>query len=294
MTLREHVANAARRLKQAGIKDSEAFADAELLARHILDWDRSTYLLRNHEAPPQTFDIAYETTIKRRSEREPTSLITEQREFWGLEFSIKPGVLIPRPETELIVETAIELFPDRAEAEFSIADIGTGSGCLAVALALEFPRSIVNALDTSVTALAIAKHNCVRHSVNDRITLVENSFQNWLPMRNSPAYELDLIVANLPYIPQNTIKTLSPEVRIYEPYCALDGGPDGLFLLRKLLEIVPTCLNIKGVLLIEIGYGQAPALQEALKSIPNLVLHGFRSDLQGVSRTAIVKRSSPS
>ena len=292
MTLREHVTNAAKRLRQAGIKDSEALADAELLARHVLDWDRSTYLLRNHEAPPQTFDVAYETTIKRRSEREPASLITEQREFWGLEFSIKPGVLIPRPETELLVETAIDLFPDRTEAEFSIADIGTGSGCLAVALALEFPRSVVNALDTSATALTIAKHNCVLHSVNERVALVENSFENWLSMRNSPAYELDLIVANLPYIPQSTIKTLSPEVRNYEPYRALDGGPDGLFLLRKLLKVAPTCLNVKGFLLVEIGHGQAPALQEAIKSIPGLVLRGFRSDLQGISRTAIIERNS--
>ena len=161
MTLREHVTNAAKRLRQAGIKDSEALADAELLARHVLDWDRTTYLLRNHEPSPQTFDVAYETTIKRRSEREPVSLITQQREFWGLDFSVKPGVLIPRPETELIVETAIDLFSDRINTKLSIADIGTGSGCLAVALALEFPQSIVNALDTSATALTIAKNNCV-------------------------------------------------------------------------------------------------------------------------------------
>ncbi|HIM15143.1 MAG TPA: peptide chain release factor N(5)-glutamine methyltransferase, partial [Acidobacteria bacterium] len=153
MTLREHVTNAAKRLQQAGIKDSEAFADAELLARHVLDWDRSTYLVRNQDPPPQTFDTAYKKTIKRRTAREPVSLITEEREFWGLKFSVKPGVLIPRPETELIIETAINLFPDRTKAELSIADIGTGSGCLAVALALEFPQSIINALDTSAIAL---------------------------------------------------------------------------------------------------------------------------------------------
>ncbi len=294
MTLREHVTNAAKRLQQAGINDSEAFADAELLARHVLDWDRSTYLVRNHEAPPQTFDTAYKKTIKRRTAREPVSLITEEREFWGLKFSVKPGVLIPRPETELIIETAINLFPDRTKAELSIADIGTGSGCLAVALALEFPQSIVNALDTSAIALRIAQQNCILHSVSDRVTLVENNFKDWLSTRNRPPYELDLIVANLPYIPQSAIKTLSPEVRMYEPYSALDGGPDGLFLLRQLLKVAPNCLTVEGFLLIEIGNGQAQKLEQAVESIPNLVFRGFRTDLQGISRTAIIERSSPS
>ena len=110
MMLRKRVTNAAKRLHQAGIHNTEALADAELLARHVLDWDRSTYLLRNHEPPPTTFDTAYEAIIERRTAREPVSLITQQREFWGLDFSVKPGVLIPRPETELIVETAIDLF----------------------------------------------------------------------------------------------------------------------------------------------------------------------------------------
>jgi len=294
MTLREHVTNAAKRLRQAGIKDSEALADAELLARHVLDWDRTTYLLRNHEPSPQTFDVAYETTIKRRSEREPVSLITQQREFWGLDFSVKPGVLIPRPETELIVETAIDLFSDRINTKLSIADIGTGSGCLAVALALEFPNSIISALDTSATALEIARNNCVVHSVTDRVRLLENNFETWLSSRSSPLYELDLIVANLPYIPQGTIKTLSPEVQNYEPHCALNGGPDGLLLIRKLLTLAPTFLSEKGFLLLEIGEAQAPALQEILESIPTLVLNGFRSDLQGIPRTTIIERSNPS
>ena len=294
MMLRKHVTNAAKRLQQAGIHNTEALADAELLARHVLDWDRSTYLLRNHEPPPTTFDTAYEAIIERRTAREPVSLITQQREFWGLDFSVKPGVLIPRPETELIVETAIDLFSDRINTKLSIADIGTGSGCLAVALALEFPNSIISALDTSATALEIARNNCVVHSVTDRVRLLENNFETWLSSRSSPFYELDLIVANLPYIPQGTIKNLSPEVQIYEPHCALNGGPDGLLLFRKLLALAPTFLSEKGFLLLEIGEAQAPALQEILKSIPTLVLNGFRSDLQGIPRTTIIERSNPS
>ena len=294
MMLRKHVTNAAKRLQKAGIHNTEALADAELLARHVLDWDRSTYLLRNHEPPPATFDTAYEATIERRTAREPVSLITQQREFWGLDFSVKPGVLIPRPETELIVETAIDLFSDRINTKLSIADIGTGSGCLAVALALEFPNSIISALDTSATALEIARNNCVVHSVTDRVRLLENNFETWLSSRSSPFYELDLIVANLPYIPQGTIKNLSPEVQNYEPHCALNGGPDGLLLIRKLLALAPTFLSEKGFLLLEIGEAQAPALQEILKSIPTLVLNGFRSDLQGIPRTTIIERSNPS
>ena len=294
MMLRKHVTNAAKRLHQAGIHNTEALADAELLARHVLDWDRSTYLLRNHEPPPTTFDTAYEAIIERRTAREPVSLITQQREFWGLDFSVKPGVLIPRPETELIVETAIDLFSDRINTKLSIADIGTGSGCLAVALALEFPNSIISALDTSATALEIARNNCVVHSVTDRVRLLENNFETWLSSRSTPFYELDLIVANLPYIPQGTIKNLSPEVQNYEPHCALNGGPDGLLLIRKLLALAPTFLSEKGFLLLEIGEAQAPALQEILKSIPTLVLNGFRSDLQGIPRTTIIERSNPS
>ena len=130
--------------------------------------------------------------------------------------------------------------------------------------------------------------------MSDRVTLVENNFEDWLSTRNRPPYELDLIVANLPYIPQSAIKTLSPEVRMYEPYCALDGGPDGLFLLRQLLKVAPNCLTVKGFLLIEIGNGQAQKLEQTVESIPNLVLRGFRTDLQGISRTAIIERSSPS
>jgi|TARA_B100000686_G_scaffold110382_1_gene117541 release factor glutamine methyltransferase len=294
MTLRKQVTYAAQRLQQAGIDYAEALADAELLARHVLGWDRSTYLLRNHEPPPSTFDTAYEVTIKRRTEREPVSLITEKKEFWNLKFSVKPGVLIPRPETELIIETAITLFPDRANAKLSIADVGTGSGCLAIALALEFPNSIINALDTSAPALTIAKNNCIIHSVTDRITLVEDNFENWLSSHSNPLYELDLIVANLPYIPQGDIKTLSPEVQRYEPHCALNGGPDGLLFVRKLLTLAPTCLTSRGFLLLEIGDGQAPALQETIESIPTLALIGFRSDLQGILRTAIIERSPPS
>ena len=294
MTLRKRVTNAAKRLQQAGIHNAEALADAELLARHVLDWDRSMYLLRSHEPPPSKFDAAYEAIIERRTAREPVSLITQQKEFWGLDFSVKPGVLIPRPETELIVETAVDLFSDRINTKLSIADIGTGSGCLAVALALEFPNSIINALDTSVTALTIAKNNCVVHSVTDRVRLLENNFETWLSSHSRSSYELDLIVANLPYIPQGTIKNLSPEVQNYEPHCALNGGPDGLFLIRKLLTLAPTFLSKKGFLLLEIGEAQAPALQEILESIPTLVLNGFRSDLQGIPRTAIIERSNPS
>ena len=123
---------------------------------------------------------------------------------------------------------------------------------------------------------------------------MENNFETWLSSRSSPLYKLDLIVANLPYIPQGTIKNLSPEVQNYEPHCALNGGPDGLLLIRKLLALAPTFLSEKGFLLLEIGEAQAPALQEILKSIPTLVLNGFRSDLQGIPRTAIIERSNPS
>ena len=290
MTLREQVAHATERLVQAGVEGPEAVADAEVLARHVLGWDRARYLVRRRDAVPDHFDGAYRPLIDRRVRREPISLITKRREFWGLEFSIKPGVLTPRPETELIVEASTDLLGARIDAPLSIADIGTGSGCLAVALAATFRHATVSALDTSPSALTLARQNATAHGVAERVRVVDASFSGWLTRRavERPDDRFDLIVANLPYIPTHDTETLPPEVRLYEPAAALDGGPDGLAPLRRLLDVAPACLESSGFLIVEIGVRQARELTQAVAAAPELCLRGFRTDLQGIPRTAII------
>ena len=290
MTLREQVAHATERLVQAGVEGPEAVADAELLARHVLGWDRARYLVRRRDAVPDHFDGAYRPLIDRRVRREPISLITKRREFWGLEFEIKPGVLTPRPETELIIEASIDLIDTCIDAPLSVADIGTGSGCLAVALATTFRHATICAVDMSAAAVALARQNASAHGVADRVSVVDAPFSDWFTRRavERPNKNFDLIVANLPYIPTRDIQTLPPEVRLYEPADALDGGPDGLAPLRLFLEVVPPCLKSDGVLIVEIGAGQDRGLTQAVASTPGLCLKEFRSDLQGIRRAAVI------
>ena len=178
--LAERVARARDCFARAGITVDEAAADAEVLARHVLDWDRATYLARRRDPAPTGFEVRYAPLADRRARREPVSTITGRREFWGLTFAVGPAVLTPRPATELIVETALALFGDRRAAPLAIADVGTGSGCLAVTLAREFPRAAVTGVDISPAALAMARRNAAAHGVADRIDWVEASLADWL------------------------------------------------------------------------------------------------------------------
>jgi release factor glutamine methyltransferase len=198
-------------------------------------------------------------------------------------------VLTPRPETELIVETALELLDDRRDAPLAIADVGTGSGCLAVALAREFERASVTAIDISPAALAVARRNAAAHGVAERIAWVEGAFGDWLA---GPAAagggRLDLLVANLPYVPTGELASLPPEVRLHEPRIALDGGPDGLDPLRDLLHAAPVALNPGARIIVEIGTGQADALRDLVAAAGGVELLDVRPDLQGIPRTAVI------
>src|SRR4051812_1658224 len=167
--LHERLADARERIVRAGIARDEATLDAEVLARHVLACDRATLLIRAADPLPSAFDRLYDALVERRVAREPVAYITGHREFWGLEFEVTPAVLIPRPETELIVEEALAALPAR-DAVGRIVDVGTGSGCLAVALAIEFSSAIVIATDSSSAALEVAQRNCSRHNVTHRIS----------------------------------------------------------------------------------------------------------------------------
>lgn len=290
MTLLDEVTRARDCFVRAGVAAADANADAEVLARHALAWDRAAWITRCRDAAPPGFRTRYARLVARRASREPVSLITGRREFHGLTFAVGPAVLTPRPETELIVETATELLGDGAQAPLAIADIGTGSGCLAVTLARAFPRSAVTAIDVSPAALAIARANAAAHGVADRIAWVEAPLADWLA-GTAPGGErtpIDLMVANLPYVPTGDLATLAPEVRLHEPRAALDGGPDGLGPLRELLHAAPARLGPGAHLLVEIGMGQAGALRNLVAAASGVELLDIRADLQGIPRTGVI------
>jgi len=284
MTFAELIAGARRRLGSAGIDDNEAAIDARLLAQHVLGWDAARLLTRETEEAPPDFRDSFAALVARREAREPLAYVTGVREFWNLTFVVMPTVLVPRPETELLVEIALQIFPDR-EASFFAADAGTGSGCLAVAIAKERPRAIVLATDTSASALAVARLNAGRHGVSQRIEFLETDLLQGAP---DP---FDLIVSNPPYVPSVDAPSLQPEVRDYEPAVALFSGVDGLDAIRRLIAESVLRLNPGGSLVFEFGFGQDQAVEQLVSAAAGLRLADIRKDLQGIPRAAIATRT---
>lgn len=279
--LHERLTEAKRSLVRAGIPEAEAALDAEVLARHVLECDRATLLTRSRDAIPSAFDRLYQPLVARRVAREPVAYILGRREFWGLEFEVTPEVLIPRPETELIVEEAISVASRTLTRR--IIDVGTGSGCLAVALAVEFPAARVFATDISPGALEVAARNADRHKVAGRVTFVQSDL---LAGVDGPA---QLVVSNPPYVPENDRRALQPEVGRYEPATALYAGADGLTVIRRLLALAPRCLAQDGRLVIEFGFGQDAPLRAAAADAGWRVVR-VREDLQGIPRVAVLRR----
>ena len=282
-TIAERVSAARWPLVAAGIGEHDAALDVEVLARHALGWDRARYLSHARDPAPPAFDRRFDRLIERRCRREPVAQITGSREFWGLDIAVTRDVLIPRPETELLIEIGVALLADRA-TPWAVADVGTGSGCLAVALAHELPRAQITATDFSPAALAVARRNATRHSVGDRISFHET---RWLEGLLDP---YDLIVSNPPYVPEPEMAKLAPEVARYEPAAALCGGPDGLDPARELLPTAVLRLRLSGWLVLEIGTGQDQAVTELVARQPELSLGEIRKDLQGIPRTVAVRR----
>lgn len=280
MTLHEHTARARARLVSAGIDPSEAGLDAELLACRALGWDRTRLITSWHDEEPAGFAAAYGALVDRRSRREPMSQILGERDFWNRSFLVTPDVLTPRPETEGIIEAAIACRPAPRE----VVDVGTGSGCLAVTLACEFPSAHVTAIDVSPAALAIARRNAERHGVADRVAFLRASMLDGAP-------EADLIVSNPPYVPDSDHPSLPPEVRDHEPPLALFAGADGLDRIRELIASVPGRLRRGGWLLFECGVGQDAAIRGIMARTPALRLAGIRPDLAGIPRIVVAERA---
>jgi release factor glutamine methyltransferase len=281
VTIHEHVVRARVRLESAGLAARDAALDAEVLARHALGWDIAAFLARRHERPPHLFDARYEDLLARREGREPVALIVGVKEFWGLEFEVTPAVLVPRPETELIVEEAIAAHRGGPSPR-RIVDAGTGSGCLAVALAREFPQARVVATDTSAAALAVARRNAERHGA--RIEFREGEF-----LQDVDA-GVDLIVSNPPYVQGRDFESLPPEVARYEPRAALVADEGGMGAIRLVLEAAERILTPMGWLILEFGEGQETALRRLASRRERLSLERIRRDLQGIPRTAVFQR----
>ena len=281
MTLAERVSEAGRRLKAAGIDARDAAFDAEVLARRALGWDRATYLARWREPAPHAFAERFERLVARRFRREPVARIIGRREFWGLDIEVTPAVLVPRPESELLVETALARLGDRT-ARWIIADVGTGSGCLAIALARELPHARVTATDICPEALAVARRNAERHGAASRVTFHRADLLDGLP---GP---YDLIVSNPPYIPDAVVATLAPEVRRHEPAAALRGGPDGLATVRRLAAAAAGRLRPGGWLVMEIGAGQSGDARHIGRRAGMRVV-AVHPDLQGILRAVVMQ-----
>lgn len=291
MKLQDKLAVARARLVAADISPTEAALDVDVYARTILGWDRARLLTEQAGAVPAELEPRFSDWLSRREQREPTAYIVGVREFWGLDFTVTPAVLIPRPETEFIVEEAVTIVRSgglkasgyRDGASLRIADVGTGSGCVAVSLAYELPGSCVTATDLSGDALSIARGNAVKHRVADRVEFVHTSY---LDEVDGP---FDLITANPPYVKERDKPALSRDVR-HEPDVALFGGADGLRDIGGVLDAATSKLKPGGWFVMEFGYGQEDDVRDLVAQRRAFRLDRIRHDFQDIPRTVVIQR----
>lgn len=255
----------------------DAFLEAEILIRHILGIGRAELFSHWEKALSPEKEKEFWTLIHRRLNYEPIPYIVGHREFYGLDFYVTPDTFIPRPESELLVERAIELSA-LFTPEVSIADVGTGCGAIAISLAFNLPQAKIYAIDISPKALEVAERNLKRYKVEGRVHLLLGDFLSPLPQ------PVNIIIANLPYIPTSEIPSLPPEVRLFEPIIALDGGEDGLEKLRQFLLQVPGRLQKGGYLLIEIGAGQGEKVKRLITNYLPSAKVEIIPDLAGIPR----------
>jgi release factor glutamine methyltransferase len=282
MTLDQALYLAKHKLSTANIEDAPF--EAEWLLCHVLGISKAELHSEPQRvlSPAETRELQH--LVARRLRHEPMAYILECCQFHGIDFYVDRDVLIPRPETELLVEEAIEFahrdFP--LGRQLTIADIGTGSGVIAVSLALALPHAVIYATDISASALRVARTNCLRHKVDGRITLLCGNLLEPLPKR------VNIIVANLPYVRSCDLTTLSQEITGFEPTTALAGGEDGLGIMRCLLDQLPGRLYPGGSLLLEVGQGQAEAVRSLVNT--NFPQANTRSipDLSGIHRAVKV------
>ncbi|MCH7745815.1 MAG: peptide chain release factor N(5)-glutamine methyltransferase [Chloroflexi bacterium] len=264
----------------------DSHIEAEVLLRHILGMERAEFFaaLAEHLSSHQCDQVR--NLAKRRLDGEPLAYITGHREFYGLDFVVNPHVLIPRQETELLVECVLEhCSRPQATKDLRIADIGTGSGAIAIAIAANLPHAQLYATDCDPNALAVAEINCRKHGLEDRVRLSQGDLLDAL---EAP---VDVIVSNPPYITTAEIPLLAPEVR-REPNHALDGGPDGLNVIRRLYRQTPAFIRDGGCILVEIAPEQLESVMQLGREEFSNAEISFRRDMLGLPRVVIVSLQS--
>ena len=282
MTLREALSLAAAQLASDEHLRDTATRDAELLLLHTLQIPRVTLIAHSSRELNASQRTAYETIIARRLRHEPVQYITGRQEFYGLTLKVTPVVLIPRPETEHLVEAVLQRLP--ANQPLKIADIGTGSGAIAIALAAHLPQAAITALDISPDALAVAESNAREHNLSDRIRFLQSDLLSAL---DHEAGTFDAIVSNPPYVAETDRPTLHPQVRDHEPAVALFAGETGLDIYRRLIPQAQNALKPNSLLAIEIGHDQQNAIASVLQTWHN---PSFINDLQNIPRVALAWR----
>ncbi len=274
----------AKAFVNAGIE--QASLDARLLVQHGLGIDHAAVILQSDRVlEPQEIE-RLQPLLARRLQREPVSRIVGQREFWSLPFALSPETLDPRPDTEVLVEVALDLAQRLPQDRPNILDLGTGSGCILLSLLSELPDACGVGVDRSMDALAVARLNAARLNLAERATFMES---DWFDQVEGP---FDLVVANPPYIPNGDIEGLSPEVALYDPRRALAGGATGLEAYASILARVDEFLTPRSALVFECGFGQDQALLgliEASSLAQRISRTVVKADLQGINRVVAVE-----
>jgi release factor glutamine methyltransferase len=282
-SIAQALVEATQMLRRAGM--TEARRDAATLLAHLIGRDQ-TYLIAHAERELGAAEVArYRAAIERRAAGEPLQYITGHQEFFNLDFTVTPDVLIPRPETELLVETALELLDAKDEKQ-AICDVGTGTGCIVISILHERPHLRGVATDISHAALRVAARNAAQHGVQERLQLVAT---DCFAALDASRVRFRLIASNPPYINEEALPHLQREVREHEPRIALTPGGDGLSIIRRLLKDAPGFLDAGGLFLTEIGFDQHEAVREMID--PKIwTLLDIHKDIQGIPRTVALRK----
>lgn len=286
MTIIETINRSASQLSSVGITTGRL--DAELLLCHTLGKDRAWLLAHIREAVDEQHRELFEQAVDRRALREPLQYILGKQEFWGLDFMVTQDVLIPRPETELIIETALTLVPNK-DVRLTILDLCTGSGCIAVSLAKELASARIFASDKSEKALDVARENARRHGVADRVRFLEGDLFGSLEELDLRG-RVDIMVSNPPYVPSEEYSTLQPEVRDHEPRMALLAGQNGTEIHQRIIDEAPEFLRSEGALIMEMGMGQAEALEHMIRENGTFNKPDVLKDLAGIERVIVARK----
>jgi release factor glutamine methyltransferase len=264
---------------------------AELLLMHVFSCDRAWLYAHPEHSLTHSQASAYRALLAQRAAGTPTQYLTGRQEFWGLEFAVTPAVLIPRPETEHVVEVALERLGKRRAELLRVADVGTGSGCLAVALARELPRARIVATDISPAALGLARENAQRHDVAQQIEFLPMSLLgSYLVGSTPPEPRFDLVVSNPPYVAHGEAAELPREVREHEPATALFAGETGMEIYAQLIPQATALVRLGGCLVIELGYQSAEAVRALVQALPGWTNLAITNDLAGIPRVLAADR----